>query len=379
MRYAFCFQIWFQNRRRKDVIGNSGKPKSCDTSTSSTCSSGSGKESDQQNSPPQNSPISDDNGNNSSDENSSQKEAEQSVVPSLVMKSVIGELIKFTNDPLKGKKKRKKAKSKLQEKSTVKKGLTATLLTGAYDMISPPNQITPTAFFEKIKNGFSHSKNSSAFAVPGDVSKPSQICSVSSTSETGNGNINSSGENAVHISRTLLSDHMASNGRTYPTGAVSFMNNSFSMPAYSTSMPTELPVLTDILSYKSSLDMRAQNDSLKSAPQPQPSSLPSTPLHRSETNKPAQPSHMHPFTPGRSLNGIFPYPFMAEPSMMLSSLRQTDHIFRPAPHYPVSHYSNDPYQPLFITSLSNPYYSPPTAAWNSSHPVPHSTSSYTQL
>lgn len=352
MNCIFCFQIWFQNRRRKDVIGNAGKNKACDTSTSSTSSTGSNKDSEEQTSP---SPDVTDN-TSSSEENGSPKDTEEPVVPSVVMKSVIGELLKFTNDPLKGKKKRKKAKARQTEKNELKKSLASTLLAGGYDMISPPNQITPTAFFEKLKSGFNHSKTASAFACPRDATKP----------------VSSSGENSVvtvpcksvsDIPKTLDNNNI---GRHFQAP----LRNGLSGPV--TSFPNDIPVLSDILAYKVNADNR-HKEMMPSTPSVS-SALQTSPLQRgsSDSTLPG-PGLLNSYSPGRHLNGLYPYPFLAEQPMLLSSLRQPDHIFRPAPQYPVPTFSDDPYQPLFISSLSNPYYSPPSAAAWQQHTVPPST------
>ncbi|WAR19964.1 OTX5-like protein, partial [Mya arenaria] len=233
-------KIWFQNRRRKEVIGNSGKAKSSDTSMSSSCSSGIAES---------HSPAADDNEISSSDENNCFKDSNETVVPSLVMKSIIGELIKFTNDPLKGKKIRKKSRAKQREReknNKLKKGLATTLLHGAYDMISPPNQVTPTAFFEKMKNGFNHSKNSSAFASPRDnPAKPAQISNISSTSDTQVEQVHS----AVLVSsssRTLPVTSVRGGGydRPLPQIPTSLMNAGYPLPAYTqytSSLPNDFP------------------------------------------------------------------------------------------------------------------------------------------
>ncbi|XP_045187580.2 homeotic protein proboscipedia-like [Mercenaria mercenaria] len=375
-------KIWFQNRRRKDVIGNTGKPKSekaCDTSTSSTCSTGSSNNSDSQ----QNSPVAlDGNESSSSEENSassSVKDDGEQVVPNVVMKSVIGELIKFTNDPLKGKKNRKKKTNKQKEKAAIKKGLATTLLTGSYDMINPPNQVTPTAFFEKIKSGFNHSKNRSAFASPRDFTKPTQISRISSSSD---GTAVSSATSHGNIPAPLKNSQ---NAFPFPGPGGNFLSAGFSGGYHHTS-GCEIPVLSELLTNKPGIKSQRKDALLpsNSSATTITTDVPS-PLQRGSTDT-RLPTHtgMAPFTPGRPLNGIYPYPFLAEQPRLLSSLRQQEHIFRPSAQYPVSHFSDDPYQPLFISSLGNPYFSPPPppppVSWQGSsaaRSIP--TSAYTQL
>lgn len=279
------------------------------------------------------------------------------------MKSVIGELIKFTNDPLKGKKNRKRAKAKQKEKNELKKGLASTLLAGNYDMISPPNQITPTAFFEKVKNTgrFNHSKNSSAFACPRENGKSALPVGAAGSIE--NPAVTVPGKTVSDIPKTIPTV----TGHPYPSPVRSSVGGP--LPPYT----NDLPVLSDILSYKSNIDSR-QKDFMSSASAQMSSALQTSPLQRgnSESAGLTSPGLMSSYATTRHLNGLYPYPFLAEQPMLLSSLRQPDHIFRPAPQYPVPHFGEDPYQPLFISSLSNPYYSPPSAAWHS-HTSPPSS------
>ncbi|KAL4237982.1 sequence-specific DNA binding [Mactra antiquata] len=375
-------KIWFQNRRRKDVIGNSGKSKgdkSCDTSNSSMNSTGSSKDYDSQ----QNSPALDvvDNESSSSDENtsnSSPTESPEQVVPSLVMKSVIDELVKFKEDPLKGKKNRKKKKksNKKKEQEIIKKGLVSTLISGSYDMINPPNQITPTAFFEKVKMGFNHSKSASAFASPRDVTKPAQISRISSTSESPPVS-SSTGE-----FKQMTPGIMTNSAFPFGSSPANFLSPDIGSH-YQTSSNNhncEIPVLSELLTYKSGLQTNKQPVSTGSSSHSPSSALPTSPLDRRAPDRQHFPPHpgMVPFPPVRPFNGIYPYPFLAEQPMVLSSLRQPDHIFRTAPQYPMSSFSDDPYQPLLITSLSNPYYSPPST-WQTTSSSTQQQTSYTSL
>ena len=297
------------------------------------------------------------------------------------MKSVIGELIKFKNDPLKGKKNRKKKTNKQKEKAAIKKGLTTTLLTGSYDMINPPNQVTPTAFFEKLKSGFNHSKNASAFVTPRGITKPTQNSQISSSSD---------GPPVNSIGSLNIRPQPSKNDQSafpYPSQAGNFLNPAYNSGLHSpyTANGCEIPVLSDILSnkpYTTSQKKDAlppQNSSAKTL------STDAPPTMQRGSIDPRLPSHagMSPFTAGRPLNGIYPYPFLAEQPRLLSSLRQQDTIFRPSAHYPVPHFNEDPYQPLFLSSLGNPYYStapPPSLSWPGSNTAPQlSNSAYTQL
>ena len=359
-----CFQIWFQNRRRKDVVGT-GKTKQGDDSISSVNSNSSSSSKDSE--------KADDN-ESLSEGSASDKESEESVVPNVVLKSIIGELKRFLNDPLKGKKNRKKAKAKQKEKASLKKGLATTLMTGGYDMISPPNQVTPSAFFEKMKNGFNHSKGSSAFETPrGDAPRPLQINGVSSSSDNRSPPVSGSHDNT----KTSLGN-TSNYGNYIPSG---FMPNGFSNMHLQSHPPNNLPVLSDLFSYKPHLDTRPKDirSDIRS-----PASAQQTPYTppangKSETNRNIHPGGfgIGPPPPGRYFGGIFPYPFLAEQPVLLSSVRQPDQIFRPSPHYAFPKFSEDPYQPLMISSLSNPYYSPPTSSsWTNTLPNP---TTYTSL
>ena len=280
------------------------------------------------------------------------------------MKSIIGELIKFAKDQLKGKKKRKKVKAKQKERNELKKSLASTFLAGNYDMISPPNQITPTAFFEKLKSGFNHSKVSSAFACPRDSSKANITSSVPTNLENRIIPVSGKSVGDVPKSSSIIN-------RQLPPGVRNGINGL--VPTFS----GDMPVLNDILTYKSSKDSR-QKDPVQPVPTQLSSVLQTSPLHRgnSENSIPTQ-SLLNSFSPARHINGLYHYPFLTEQPMLLSSLRQPDHIFRPSPQYPLTSFAEDPYQPLFISQLSNPYYSP-QSAWQH-HPTSTSSSAYAQL
>lgn len=334
-----------------------GKSKANDESNSSV-SSNSSKDSEKA-----------DENESSSEESVSGKDSEESVVPQVVLKSVIAELVKFINDPLKGKKNRKKAKSKHKAKAAIKKGLTTTLLAGGYDMVSPPNQITPSAFFEKVKNGFNHSKGSSAFEIPRDGPRPVQINGVSSTSDRPQPVVsNSSGKTKAS------SLNVPYHGSFIPN---SFMSSGFGgLPLQS--HPPNMPVLSDLFSYRAYLDTRQKE--LSAGDGSQTSSFTPSTANGSENNRNifANSLGMSSAPSGRYLGGIFPYPYIAEQPMLLSSIRQPDQIFRPSPQYALSKFGEDPYQPLMISSLSNPYYSPPTTSSWSNHNLP-GTTTYTNL
>ena len=292
-------------------------------------------------------------------------------MPDVVLKSVIGELIRFINDPLKGKKNRKKAKTKQKEKAAIKKGFATTLLAGGYDMISPPNQITPSAFFEKVKKGFNHSKQSSAFESPRDGPRPLQINGVSSTSDR------SSPAASGSLSHTKTSPmNISSHSNIFPNGFVPKTFNNIPLQSHPSN---NLPVLSDLFAYKSCLDAR-QKEIMSAGSGPQATSFPSSVSSaRTENERNIQPSGLAlgPAPPGRYLGGIFPYPFIAEQPTILSSARQPDQILRPSPQYALPKFGEDPYQPLMISSFPNPYFSPPSSSWTN-HPLPNSTT-YTNL
>ena len=354
-------QIWFQNRRRKDVVGTDKKKQNDSTSS---ISSNSSKDSEEK---------ADDNESSSEESVSgkdSPKDSDESVVPEVVLKSILSELIRFINDPLKGKKNRKKAKSKQKEKAAIKKGLTTTLLAGGYDMISPPNQITPSAFFEKLKNGFNHSKGSSAFESPRDGPRPVQISGVSSSSDnTVPAHSNSLGDaNSIHTSQPNLMNHM------------SFLPNGFLPNGYSNiplqSHPANLPVLSNMFPYRP-LDA-TPSASVPSQTTPLSSASASGRTDNGRNIFAGGLGMSSPAHPGRYLGGIFPFPYLAEQPMLLSSARQPDQIYRPSPKYALPKFGEDPYQPLIISSLSNPYYSSASMTSWTNHSLP-TPSTYTNL
>ncbi|RUS69823.1 hypothetical protein EGW08_022419 [Elysia chlorotica] len=197
-------KIWFQNRRRKDVVTKSGngkpddKTKTTNSAVSPTPSSGNDNSNppsevganDAEAGPAQRVP-SDSNAHNPpsstsgsiSDSVSSDSNFNMVMVSPVVLRSIIAELNKFDNEYLKLKKsKKKKNKSKA---ARLKASMTASQppsvpqaavgmlpscksqrLFQSYDMVAPPNKITPTAFLNTAANRFKHADGTSAFQTP---------------------------------------------------------------------------------------------------------------------------------------------------------------------------------------------------------------------
>lgn len=343
--FFFFLQIWFQNRRRKDVVSKQDdKPKSDDAS------------------PESKSEICDDKSNHSdktengdsdsgvSDTGSGTDEQEKSMVPTIVLKGVIAELHKFEKDALKPKKKAKK-KTKAMKKKELKSNLANALLHGGFDVVNPPNQIVPSATGQRLVNKFSHCSKSSAFESPRDSSK---------TATPSFFDYSSMGSAAMLRS---------------PTRA--YMSNTLGLPT--SALGCDLPVLSDLLTASS--EQRKEHNESRTIPC-RNSQIPTERDRRGEiTSHPHFPSpYSNPF------GYIYPYHFLAEPGIMLSSLRHSE-PYRHYGHYPPI-FCSEPssFHQISPAHLSNPYYSsmappPSSLPWNS-HNISTSSSSdssYEQL
>ncbi|GFS12550.1 homeobox protein ceh-37 [Elysia marginata] len=515
-------KIWFQNRRRKDVVTKAGngrpedKTKNANSAVSPTPSSG-----NENSNPPtevkasasevdpaqrvssdssescggrgtQNQPTS--TSVSTSDSTSTDSHLNMVMVSPVVLRSIIAELNKFDNEYLKLKKsKKKKNKSKAAK---LKASLAASLPTSAtqsamgglpscksqrlfqsYDMVAPPNKITPTAFLNTSANRFKHADGTSAFQTPREFRSLSGVSATDSrlwegfgglTAQHPNSTLQASLESSdlLHPQRSpaaadLVHASLASNfNMPSPSSHQSALGNYLAgMGPATPGQPAQpvyenLPVLSDLLSsYKSpasstaamaaaaaaaqrqlveqsylssphpslyshqqqSLSASAQQDqhslfhiqagstggSIGSSNSSINSSLDSgkSPLDGASSSL-SSPSPHNPFSLHAhhqashfTLNRVFPFPLIAEPPMVLSNIRQNDSIRQhtqwpsgpssplrsPAPAvggsslitpYQGSPTSsglvNDPYRPLMISSLSNPYFCPPPVSSSSS-------------
>ncbi|XP_041351088.1 uncharacterized protein LOC121370055 [Gigantopelta aegis] len=363
-------KIWFQNRRRKDVVGTGGKEKGPDDRAADD------EKVDEKSSEDAEKPEEAMDTSKDKDDDKNESDSEQ-VLPPLVMKSVIAELMKFEKDPLKNKKKKKKRPSRSNQAAAnaaasaaaaaAKLGTSA--LFQHYDMVNPPNKVTPSAFLNTAGNRFNHSKNTSAFHNPRTgFLKPGQMMFAAQPSYLG----------AFPGGTMPSSVSVLPNDFLHPQNAMNCPpSNVHHQQSGTPSMYESIPVLADLLSYRSGLDPKHTKE--QTLPQ---SSLPlqcsmMSPARTSENSYvdisggPCVPSAPLGF------NRMFPFPFIADPPVMLSAIRQQE-PHRPQPHVLPPPSSDDTYQPLAISSLTNPYFNPSsTASWHSPETLHPNT--YTQL
>ncbi|XP_050405753.1 homeobox protein ceh-36-like, partial [Patella vulgata] len=245
-------KIWFQNRRRKDVINN---PKR--KGNSSTESSGSPTSAESEPSTP---PQTEDSKPNSPADIDGPK-----MVPNVVLKSVIDELERFEKTVLKAKKSKKKSRPKQQQQTQQKMSTTAikanaASLFTAYDMVSPPNKVISPAMLNTSINRFSHSKTTSAFQDP--------------------------------------------------------------------KMFENIPVLADLLGYRSSDSIRSQKQHLNHSLSPHNSYVVSPNRGATDRGYADIPGSVNHGSLG--VNRVFPFPFIADAPVMLSSMRHPDPYRPPA-------------------------------------------------
>ncbi|KAL3873556.1 hypothetical protein ACJMK2_036655 [Sinanodonta woodiana] len=344
-------KVWFQNRRRKDVVGaNKSKSDQEDDKKSEKMDDdidGSGGDS---------SSVCDETSENHKDSKG------DDLVSAVVMKSIIAELTRFEKNPLKLKTK-KKRKSEKVKANVLRVGIKSILANG-YDMVSPPNQITPSAF-EKNRslNLFTHSKESSAFESP----------------RVGNGSAMNLHESSVgtltsgHVRQTSLqpSNHTQGTKSIVPSGQPNLYRPN--------ATHSDIPVLSNLPSHKLCLEARGK-DVISAGPSYSNSYSLGRPFHYvSDSNQ-----NISPLTNPNgnlALNNVFPFPFIADSPLILSSLRHAEQPFHPSAHYLHHSRKNDPYKPLVISSLSNPYFmSPsPVPAWINPNLSGHSQPNLTQL
>ena len=423
------------------------------------------------------------------------------MVSPVVLRSIIAELNKFDNEYLKLKKsKKKKNKSKA---ARLKASLTASQPSSApqsavgmlpscksqrlfqsYDMVAPPNKITPTAFLNTAANRFKHADGTSAFQTPREFRGLQGVSTTDNRLWEGFGGLgpqhptpalpaslessdllhsqrSPAAADLVHASLASTfnvpspSSHQSALG-SYLAGMCPTTPGQSPQPVYD-----NLPVLSDLLSsYKnhasstaamaaaaaaaqrqlveqsylssshSSLYPHQQQSLSATAQQDQNSLFPlqagntagslgsssnssinssldggKSPLEAGSSSLPSPSSHHNPLSLHAhhqashfALNRVFPFPLIADPPMVLSNIRQNDSLRQhsqwtsgpssplrsPAPSVGTSSLIapyqgsptssglvNDPYRPLMISSLSNPYFCPPSASSSSSYnPLP---------
>ncbi|XP_071081467.1 homeobox protein NOBOX-like [Haliotis cracherodii] len=348
-------KIWFQNRRRKDVVGRKPGDKKDggeEKAESPKSESGSAETATKESS-------------DVADDDAATDDIDEKVLPPLVMKSVIAELMRFENDPLKNKKNKKKSRKRPAPAPAVGPKPPQPMFQ-SYDMISPPNKVTPTAaFLNTVPNRFNHSKSASAFHNPRNPRLPGHMM-LPGQSPFLMGMPHPASASSITV---LPNDYINPPNTTVPQSLP---------PTGNHSLYDSIPVLADLLGYRSHVEASRQREhSLSQSHLPSQCSTVSSRSpenNLSETHAPSTQSAL-------GLNRVFPFPFIADPPVMLSSIRHSD-PYRPQLHYQPPSYSDEPYQPLVISSLSNPYFNATSSvSWanqsssdSSVHP-----SSYTQL
>ncbi|KAL8612868.1 hypothetical protein ACOMHN_038123 [Nucella lapillus] len=414
-------KIWFQNRRRKDVVmcktGPSGSGDT-DSSKGSPQESTSSSTSPPPGGGPSEGKSSGDPGGDVSSED--QKDGKPRMVPEAVVQGCITELRRFSDEKLKERKEKRKAKGKRRSHSAATSSATAQAVTlnpnqsasrlfQAYDMVAPPNKVTPTAaFLDTSTNRFHHCLNSSAFSSP----RYHMVAASTAPRLAWDGALDPGGLGGLG---TGLGSFGA--GGLGGLGVMGSSQTGGVGVGVGMGPPHDcLPVLSDLLSYRqhadtgSSAGQDSREASLPQASLPQ-ASLPQASLAQAsllasssprdrEASKllelgslPAPPS---PF----SMNRVYPFPFIADPPIMLSSLHHQHDPLHPWPHPPphpvpapppppfppmAAVNGMDPYKMARISSLGNPYFStpappPPPSHWSpQSAPDPSQGPSFTQL
>lgn len=316
-------QIWFQNRRRKDVVGTS-KSKSQETKNEKERAEADSTTSD----PKDKSPSS------------------PSTVPPMVMSSVIGELIKYKNEPAnKNNKvtKKSKAKKKIKIPETMKPK--SSPVNDGLDMIAPPNEVTPNAFLIAGANngiGFRHSIGTSAFDAPKDYNRVPPVFTSVPESFHNRGFGSGFGQSSDYIP-------------THTNSRVNYAAPYAGMPVSATieHRPSAYP---DSASHHPQANfMYSRNNSNDSYP-------PQCHVPLGSENLAAIPR-------------VHPVPFTAEPPVRLSTINHRAYNF--AYNNFTGNVRDEAAQELRISSVNNSYYMSHTQMAAADHPATHST--YTHL
>ncbi|XP_070180372.1 uncharacterized protein [Littorina saxatilis] len=401
-------KIWFQNRRRKDVVGG-GKASSADKSPTSPSTSTQDPTSPSDSSCSSPAPSKNSNGDPQDGSKKSpdameggegQGEGQKSrMVPDAVVNGCISELKRFSDEKLKERKEKRKAKGKRRAHAPAVTGSAnqpISRLFQAYDMVAPPNKVTPTAaaYINTSANRFNHSQNTSAFSNPRDylvnASTMPRLAWDTGLDSLMSQSLSASATDQLAHSRAFGGLGMAGLGMgLLPLSQAQSAGGTL---AGMVGPHDSLPVLSDLLSYRQHMEAadsssRASRDSSLS----QSSLLSSnSAASRDSTKLPnLRPAHHNGMAPPHppspfGLPRVYPFPFIADPPIMLSSLHQQDPLRHP-PHWPHPHATPpsapaahfgpmvtmngmDAYKPVMISSLSNPFFSPSA---NPAHWPPH--------
>ncbi|CAG5119324.1 unnamed protein product, partial [Candidula unifasciata] len=301
------------------------------------------------------------------------------LVSPTILRGMIAELNKFDNEYLKlkkGKKKKHKQKPSRQSAPLSKTSCKSERLFQHYDMMAPPNKITPSAFLNTAVNKFKHAVDTSAFQSPRENRIPTTTNdsrlwegfplnpSVPGLTENPDFIQQKAAPDLVHSSynSTLNSSAPQSQFSNFLSGRDRVSLTHSSVPNTQTHLYDNLPVLSDLLGNYASHSagasfaaaaaavaaaQRQQEHSILScvsSGQTQPgNNLPGVYFHlqgdsnnnnnTGDTSKnlpvdicfPRSSALPHSYHQNSSLtmNRVFPFPLVAEPPRMLSS-RQSE-------------------------------------------------------
>ena len=310
------------------------------------------------------------------------------MVPDAVVQGCISELKRFSDEKLKERKEKRKAKGKRRAhhaptsatrtaahpnvQGVASNSSQPVRLFQAYDMVAPPNKVTPTAaaYLNTAANRFNHSHNTSAFSSPRDhLAMAATMPRLAWDGMDAGLGQSLGGGVADQLAHTRAFGGLGMAGLGM---GLMPMSQAQSVSVGMAGAQDSLPVLSDLLSYRQQVEGASALRDSREASLPQSSLLPSSSSSRDPGKLPdlghngatAAPS---PF----GLSRVYPFPFVADPPIMLSSLHQQDPL-RHAHHWPhppppsasAAHFnpmasmnSMDPYKPVLISPLSNPFFS----------------------
>lgn len=421
-------------------------------------------------------------------ETSKNSPVENSIVPPQVLLSMISELQKFDNEYLKQKKSKKKSRSKaaraaqaqtaaIQNHVKVAQAQAQAAASAAsscknqrlfqrYDMVAPPNKVTPTAFLNTSANRFKHAGGTSAFQNPREdrsslqpglndpfstypgLSHSSELLQQRSALDlvglgspphprdslanffhnaavsAASSSLNQQPPIYDNVPIPALSDLLSSYKNHSPNVAAAIaqrqLEHSFLSPAAQSGSSSGLTHHQNLFGLPQSSNGAPGSSGSSSSSNNSINSNDSAKSPASDVAFPPSPSqHSFPLSHHQhhlNLNRMFPFPLIADPPSMLSSLRQSDpfrtHSQWPSnpsspprraqptvpsdprltDRHPSGSGSEDAYRPLLISSLSNPYFTPHSNAYSlppssvTSQPLPwpnplgaDTNSNYTQL
>ncbi|KAI8788692.1 homeotic protein proboscipedia [Biomphalaria glabrata] len=354
------------------------------------------------------------------------------IVSPVVLRSMIVELNKFNNEYLKLKKSKKKRKKSKGTKPALTTSAPAKLsslpsfsslsscqaprLFQNYDMLAPPNKLTPTAnttlhasetsAFRNPRSQFSSSRpwenmstsnsSHSSFHTTDFMQSYGGLENLHSPSEMSSSSIaTSSVENTLSKSLTQTHQQLYNNAQTS-----SDLDPNLKMQPSAMILDARMSSAARSIDYPTSSRMSQLSTAQSTHPNPHFSHL----LQRHDIGfsnmdsekcfQPSSPHHtlsLHPHHSAHfaAINRVYPFPLVAEPPVMLSNIRPTEsymqhsswHQLSTPPHLPSSQQStagsHETYRPLLISSINNPYFSSTPLTYISSQSSTSSTPRWT--